>query len=101
MCPTSRVRARFWRSLAPAGWRTTPVSSTSQQSGYYGNAEIAVRFHNTIIVRYYANDIIELNSGGYHTATTKQRINQLLLGTPDSGATDIKYRMDNGKWELL
>jgi hypothetical protein len=40
---------------------------------------IAVQLHNTYIVEYDSNKrIIRLNSGGYQTVTTKQRINQLL-----------------------
>lgn len=48
------------------------------QSRYYGNETIAVKFHQTIIVQYMQGGIIELNTGGHHTVTTKQRINQLL-----------------------
>ena len=47
--------------------------------GYYGlQDEIHVRLHNTDIVSYRADGVITLNSGGYRTVTTKQRINQLL-----------------------
>lgn len=48
------------------------------QSRYYGNETIAVKFHQTIIVQYMQGGIIELNTGGHRTVTTKQRINQLL-----------------------
>lgn len=52
-----------------------------QNSGYYGGAgaaTIAVKLHGTVIVRYREDGMVELNSGGYRTVTTKQRINQLL-----------------------
>lgn len=48
------------------------------QSRYYGNETIAVKFHQTIIVQYMQGGIIQLNTGGHRTVTTKQRINQLL-----------------------
>lgn len=48
------------------------------QSGYYGNQTIAVRLYGTVIVRYMESGVIQLATGGHHTKTTKQRINQLL-----------------------
>lgn len=39
---------------------------------------IAVRLHRTLIVMYFPDGTIQLNSGGYRTRTTLQRINQLL-----------------------
>lgn len=39
---------------------------------------IGVRFHDTIIVRFYASGSLDLNSGGYRTNTTKERINRYL-----------------------
>lgn len=45
-----------------------------------GDDSIGVRFHHTTIVRYYSDGRVQLDSGGYHTTTTKQRINQLLPG---------------------
>lgn len=43
-----------------------------------GDDSIGVVLHKTTIVRYYPNGTVTLNSGGYRSATTKQRINQLL-----------------------
>lgn len=42
---------------------------------------VAVQLHGTFIVTYYPDGRIALNSGGYRSATTKQRLNQLLEGT--------------------
>jgi len=41
---------------------------------------IVVRFHNTDIVKFYANGVTELYTGGYRTVTTKERINQFING---------------------
>ena len=47
----------------------------------YVNPELAdgfigVRLHNTYIVRFYRDGRVTLHTGGYHTVTTKERINQ-------------------------
>lgn len=61
---------------------------------------IAVVLHNTYIVAYTSDGRILLNSGGYHTTTTKQRLNQLL--PPGYGVTQRDYawyvRTPNGEY---
>jgi hypothetical protein len=37
---------------------------------------VSIRLHGTTVVRFYPNGLVKLNSGGYHTHTTKKRINQ-------------------------
>lgn len=37
---------------------------------------ISVRLHGTDVVRFYPNGLVKLNSGGWRTHTTKQRINK-------------------------
>ena len=37
---------------------------------------ISVRLHGTDVVRFYPNGLVKLNSGGWQTHTTKQRINK-------------------------
>lgn len=39
---------------------------------------VAVRLHWTDIVKVYPTNAVELRTGGYHTVTTKERINQFL-----------------------
>lgn len=39
-----------------------------------------IRLHNTDIVKFYTNGVIELNSGGWRTPTTKNRINDYAPG---------------------
>jgi hypothetical protein len=41
---------------------------------------IAIRLHNTDIVKFYSNGRITLHTGGYQTVTTKERINQFIAG---------------------
>lgn len=51
---------------------------------------IGVVLHRTTIVRYYPDGRIQLDSGGWRTVTTKQRINQLL---------PYPWRLDQTKYE--
>lgn len=37
---------------------------------------VSIRLHGTTVVRFYPNGLVKLNSGGWHTHTTKKRINQ-------------------------
>lgn len=41
----------------------------------YDNS-ISVRLHGTDVVRFYPNGLVKLNSGGWRTQTTKDRINK-------------------------
>lgn len=41
-----------------------------------GNDEIGVRLHNTVMVRFHRNGSIKVYSGGWHSCTTKKRINK-------------------------
>jgi hypothetical protein len=40
--------------------------------------QIHVRLHSTNVITFNPDDSITLNSGGWHTATTKDRINQYI-----------------------
>jgi hypothetical protein len=42
--------------------------------------EISVRLHSTRIVRFHQDGSVTLHTGGYYTATTKERINQFITG---------------------
>jgi hypothetical protein len=41
---------------------------------------IAIRLHNTDIVKFYSNGRITLHTGGYQTVTTKERMNHFIAG---------------------
>ncbi len=40
------------------------------------DGSVAIELHGTKVVVFYPNGLVKLNSGGYHTSTTKKRINQ-------------------------
>lgn len=42
------------------------------------NDTIEMVYHNTPVVTYHPDNTISLNSGGYHTVTTKARMNSAL-----------------------
>jgi hypothetical protein len=41
----------------------------------YDNS-VSIRLHGTAVVRFYPNGLVKLNSGGWRTSTTKDRINK-------------------------
>lgn len=41
----------------------------------YDNS-VSIRLHGTAVVRFYPNGLVKLNSGGWQTSTTKDRINK-------------------------
>lgn len=56
---------------------------------------IAIRYHETDVITYYPDRIV-LNSGGYHTATTKARINEALRVLP----VYVSLSQTSGVWYL-
>lgn len=64
----------------------------------YDDDSIGVLFHRTTIVRYFPSGEIELNSGGWRTVTTKQRMNQLL--PPGVGVSQRKHEWYAGDREF-
>ena len=40
------------------------------------DGSVSIELHGTKVVVFYPNGFVKLNSGGYHTHTTKKRINQ-------------------------
>ena len=41
----------------------------------YDNS-VSIRLHGTAVVRFFPNGLVQLNSGGWRTSTTKDRINK-------------------------
>lgn len=59
------------------------------------DGSIGVRLHRTTVVRYFRNGDVMLDSGGYRTVTTKQRINQLLPGMIGLSQRDYNWTVEN------
>lgn len=55
----------------------------------YKDGSEAIRLHNTDVVTFLPNGKIELNSGGWRTATTKERINKF---------SPARLHQDKGVW---
>jgi hypothetical protein len=58
---------------------------------------IAYRLHGTYVVLYHHNGTVELNSGGWRTVTTKDRINRCFS---DYGPTGYRVYSTNRVWHL-
>jgi hypothetical protein len=49
-------------------------NNTYAEIGY--DDSVSIRLHGTAVVRFYPNGLVKLNSGGWRTHTTKDRINK-------------------------
>lgn len=58
-----------------------------------GDADLAIRLHQTDVVTFHVNGTITLDTGGWHTVTTKDRMNTYLPG-------DLRVYSDRGSWFL-
>lgn len=68
---------------------------TPEHPGY------AIRLHHTNIVTFYLDGTVKLNSGGYHTVTTKARMNEILqpLGLTIGQKKFNWYVYEIGQWD--
>jgi len=57
---------------------------------------VAIKLHNTYVVKIHADGTYTLNSGGWQTATTKDRINQY---SPVRVYEDSNYSSITGKYQ--
>ena len=57
---------------------------------------IGVRLHSTYIVKFWPDGQVTLHSGGYRTVTTKERINQFIVGHVRQTAYQWFYISPNG-----
>jgi len=55
--------------------KTRKVGNNTYAEIEYDNS-VSIRLHGTTVVRFYPSGIVKLNSGGWHTSTTKDRINK-------------------------
>lgn len=51
------------------------IDNNTYLEKYSDREYAAVRLHSTEVVRYFPNGDIQLNSGGYRTVTTKDKLN--------------------------
>lgn len=63
----------------------------------FGKAYIGVRLHSTYIVRFYKDGAVTLHTGGYRTVTTKERINQFILGRVYQKAHEWFFVVNRGE----
>jgi len=72
-CENSEVARTFYRRL-----KATMKTKRATRVGLAEN-EITVRYHDTIVFRFYVDTgDVELDTGGWYSYTTKARLNQCL-----------------------
>lgn len=55
--------------------KTRKVGNNTYAEIEYDNS-VSIRLHGTSVVRFYPNGLVKLATGGWHTHTTKDRINK-------------------------
>ncbi len=70
-----KFKREWWRNSRPIANNTR----LEMRGNTYGD-DIAVRLHGTDVVTYHADGTITLNTGGYWTVTTRDRINRFVPG---------------------
>lgn len=55
------------------------------------DGSVSIELHGTKVVVFYPNGLVKLNSGGYHTQTTKKRINKY---------SPVRVYQENFEWFL-
>lgn len=73
-----RITRKDGTYLASNLGRNTRLVPGEPIARQYRPARIDVVLYDTPVVTFYADGVVELNSGGYRTATTKARINAAL-----------------------
>lgn len=69
-------------------------NTTVSRLGYRGDgADIVLVLHSTYVVRYQANGVAVLNTGGWRTVTTKDRLNRALRGS-------ARVNSVKGRWSV-
>jgi hypothetical protein len=72
----SRLSVADLRSFVGNRWSRKLAHNTFVEQ--LPHADLAIRFHATRILRFHMDGSFTVNSGGYQTVTTKQRLNALL-----------------------
>lgn len=93
--PTSFAQADEW--LGKRLEKKICNNTWIMRNGLWGTDEdrIYVKFHNTVIVEFRPDGSVKLNSGGWRTTTTKQRIKAALkeigyIGSKSMGKREAK-----------
>jgi hypothetical protein len=92
--PTLRVQSYDTASAFLASGRNADARSTGQRATLVHRIDperIAVQYHDTDVVTYHADGGVTLNSGGWRSQTTKERINEYA---------PVYLRQERGIWYL-
>jgi hypothetical protein len=86
-------RCREQRKLANNTYLIRLTTQKRLKNGLYGEPKpcFAIRLHNTDIIKFFPDGTIELNSSGWRTATTKNRMNKYLPAEIDVFQKDFNW----------
>lgn len=90
LIPTSYAEAA--KSLADHGSRT--LAKNTMLVRIADSEDIGLLLHNTIVVRYTPDGWLVVNTGGWHTVTTKARMNAALR------TSGFQVAQKAGRWIL-
>lgn len=97
------------RKLYTVNWESGPdrklthnTYRTTVRVGQYDDSvpSPAVVFHRTVIIFRKSEGAYVLDSGGYRTVTTKQRLNQLLPGGFSISQTDFAWTVHTPRGDI-
>ncbi len=86
----------FLLSQARDAEKGKPIANNTRilpRTNASGNSDMAIRLHATDVLTFHTDGTITLDSGGWRTVTTKDRINRFLPGT-------LNVWSDRGTWKL-
>lgn len=92
-------RARYGRRKLENNTWLERRQSDAPKDGTY-QSDYAVRLHNTDVVTLHPDDSYTLNSGGWRTVTTKDRINRYSPGCVYSERGQWYYLPKPGSWDM-
>lgn len=76
--------------------RGKPIANNTRifpRTNASGNSDMAIRLHNTDVLTFHTDGTMTLDSGGWRTVTTKERLNRYL-------PTGLNVWSDRGTWKL-
>lgn len=90
------------------GWLALMGGKTFRKIGHNTTAEvlagpsgksIGIRYHSTYVAMFHADGTVTLNTGGWHSSTTKQRLNAVLPMSVRVFQQDYAWYVQVGGWD--
>lgn len=72
------VPGNYWAARTALGRRDSVTVANNTRVVNLGDDSVGLVLHSTTVARWYRDGLIVLNSGGWRTVTTKDRMNRAL-----------------------